>query len=100
MLRILRYLLLALVTLVVIAVAGAGWYTTTDSFRAWLRTELAARLNAGWRGELGLGRIDGSIFGDLTLHDVVLRHGAKTVIAAPQVGLSYSLMPLLHGQFE
>ncbi|MEA2625141.1 MAG: translocation and assembly module TamB [Candidatus Binatota bacterium] len=100
MLRILRYLLLGLVIVVVITVAGAGWYTTTDSFRAWLRTELVARLNAGWRGELALGRIDGSIFGDLALHDVVLRHAGKTVIAAPEVRLSYSLMPFLQGRVE
>jgi autotransporter translocation and assembly factor TamB len=99
-LRALRWAGIALVVILVVAVSSALVVVRTDRFRVWLRDQLVTQLNAGWEGELAVGRLEGSIFGDLALRDIRLRHQDVDVLVVPRVGLGYALWPLLEMRVE
>ncbi|MGH7803678.1 MAG: hypothetical protein ACREQJ_04975, partial [Candidatus Binatia bacterium] len=98
--RVLRWLGISLAAIVVVVVGSALVVVRTDRFRAWLRDQVVVQLNAGWKGELAVGRLEGSIFGDLLLHDVRLRYENVDVLVVPEVALGYELLPILSGRVE
>ena len=77
-----------------------GVYSNTDAFRQMVREQLLAAINDEIRGSVTLQRIEGSLWGNVTLHDVRLRYQDVDIARIPQLNLSYALLPLLRGQLQ
>src|SRR2546425_2181229 len=96
--RFLRYLaraLLALIVLVAIAVAAGTIYMRTESFGRLLRDQVNRLGAISFRGQLVIGQIDTSIWGDLTIHDLRIQYRGAGVVLIPRLRVSYSLIPSL-----
>jgi translocation and assembly module TamB len=91
---------LALGLLAVALLAGLYAFTFTDTFRELAREQALTLLRGSFRGEVGVERIDGSVWGDLRLEVVSLRYGGIEVVRIPEVTLRYSVLPLLRGHLE
>jgi translocation and assembly module TamB len=92
---------LATVGLLVLTVLGALYaYTFTDHFREFARREVLELLRGSFRGELAMERLEGSVWGDMRLVGVSLRHGSVDVLYVPAIKLRYALLPLLHGELR
>jgi autotransporter translocation and assembly factor TamB len=88
---------LALLGLLLIVLVGVGLFTQTERFRGLLRDQLVSALHASSHAEVSLGRIEGSIWGNITLHDVVLRYQDTEMLRVPRLTASYALASLLRG---
>ena len=91
--------LIASVVLLVVAM-GLVLYSRTAGFRDLLREKALAALNENVRGQIGLGRVQGSIWANLVLSDLTLRYQGEVVLAVPRITASYRLLPLLRGRIE
>ena len=100
MLRYLRWIALGVGLVVVLLAVGLGVYSNTDAFRRLVREQLIASINSSIRGAVTLERIEGSIWGDITLHDVRLRYEESDIVRVPRLKLSYALLPLLRGHLQ
>ena len=86
---------LGAVAVVVIAVVAAIVAVHTDWGREILRARVEHQLRTTFIGGASLGRIEGSPFGELTLHDVVIhgpdrRPALRDVWAAPTEGWNWA----------
>jgi uncharacterized protein involved in outer membrane biogenesis len=78
----------------VVTVAGVI-YVRTDSFGHLLKGQVNNLLATSFRGEVTLSKIDTSIGGALTIHELSIRYEGATIVRIPQIQLGYSLIPLL-----
>ncbi|MFH0351875.1 MAG: AsmA family protein, partial [Chromatiales bacterium] len=83
-----------------LVVVGLVLYSRTAEFRDLLREKVLAALNENVRGQIGLGRVQGSILANLVLSDLTLRYQGEVVLAVPRITASYRLLPLLRGRVE
>ncbi|MGH8514176.1 MAG: hypothetical protein ACREV8_09605, partial [Gammaproteobacteria bacterium] len=83
-----------------LVIVGLVLYSRTEGFRDRLRDEVVAALNESVRGQIGLGRVQGSIWSNLVLSDLSVRYRGKVLLAAPHISVSYRLLPLLRGRVE
>ena len=83
--RALRWIFAAAGLLVLVALVGLGIYTHTDAFRETLRQNVVAQVNAAVPGEIAIERIEGSIWGDLTLINLQLYHEGNELLAVPRL---------------
>ncbi len=60
---------------------GAAGVVQTGWFKNWLRQQAVTRVSRAIEGELSIGRLSGSLVGDVTLNDVVLRQADGRPIA-------------------
>ncbi len=98
--KVLSYLgwtALALIGLLLIVLVGVGLFIQTERFRVLLRDQLVSALHASSRAEVSLGRIEGSIWGNVILHDVVFRYQDSEMLRVPKLTASYALASLLQG---
>ncbi|MCE7796597.1 translocation/assembly module TamB domain-containing protein [Sphingobium sufflavum] len=80
--------LLGLITLVIAALAGALWWIDTDSGHRFLASRIdAMRPASGLR--IGVGRIEGSIYKRLVLHDLALGDPQGQVAFVPVAYLDW-----------
>lgn len=93
-------ILLALTFLLVLLAVGLAIFSNTETFRRMVREQVIAAINGSMRGKITLDRIEGSIWGDVVLHDVRLHYRSDDIARIPQLRLSYSLWPLLEGQLQ
>src|SRR6186997_429 len=91
----LRRIVLALGLLLLLLAIGLGIYSNTEAFRQMVREQVVAAINSSIRGSITLERIEGSIWGNVTLHQVRLRYQNAEIVHIPQLELSYALLPLL-----
>jgi translocation and assembly module TamB len=91
---------LALGLLAMALLSGLYAFTFTDTFRELAREHALGLLRGSFRGELGVERIEGSVWGDLRLEIASLRYGGIEIVRIPEVTLRYSLLPLLRGRLE
>lgn len=94
----LRWVVLTLGVLFLILVVGVVLFARTERFRALLRDQLVNTLNTSIRGDVNLGRIEGSIWNTLTLHDLAVTYQGTEVLRAPRLTISYALLSLLEGR--
>ncbi len=97
--RSLRWIGLGVGLLLFLLAIVLGVYANTEHFRRLVREQLVTAINRSIQGSISLDRIQGSIWGSLTLHDVRLRYHDADVVQVPQLKLRYALLPLLWGQF-
>jgi autotransporter translocation and assembly factor TamB len=81
-------------------IIAAAIYTNTEGFRRMVRDQVLEAINSGMRGSVTLDRIEGPLWGDLTIHDIRLRYQDSDILAIPRVRLAVSLLPLLFGQIQ
>lgn len=94
--RIVLRVLLVAVALVVLAVGTAIAALHTAWGREQVRAEVEAILDDSFVGEVSIGRLEGSIFGVVTLRDVVIRDAAgDPAITAASMRVDLALLPLL-----
>src|SRR5688572_27735122 len=87
--------LAALVTLVVIAVAAALIVLHTDWGREQGRRQIEAALAGSVNGTVKVGRLEGSVLGEVILHDVVIEDvDGRPVIQLDTVRAELGLLDL------
>ncbi len=96
----LRRIVLALGLLLLLLAIGLGIYSNTEAFRQMVREQVVAAINSSIRGSITLERIEGSIWGNVTLHQVRLRYQNAEIVHIPQLELSYALLPLFRGRLQ
>ena len=99
-LRVFRWVAMTFVFLLVLGVTGLVFYTHTDGFREAVRQKLLALINDSVRGKVSAARLDGSVWGSLTLIDVRLSDNGSEIIRVPRVKVIYSLPSLLLGRIQ
>ena len=98
--RFCRWLRLGLLSLLVLGVAGLAFYTHTDGFRDFVRQKLVAAINDSVRGKFSVARLDGSVWGSLTLIDVRLVDKESEIARIPRLKVNYALLPLVWGRIQ
>jgi translocation and assembly module TamB len=99
-LRLLRWVTLGFLFLLVLGVAGLVFYTHTDAFREFARQKLLALANDSIRGKISIAKLEGSVWGSLTLNDVGLSDNGAEIVRIPRLRMDYSLVPLLWGRVQ
>lgn len=94
LLRALRWLLVGGLLLLVAAAAA----TQTAAFRDFLRDRIVAAVNAGVRGEIAIGAIEGTLLTHLTLRDLEVRDDGEVIVAVPRLSLELAPAALLAGR--
>lgn len=97
---ILRRITLLLVVLLLVGVMAVAVFVRTERFRALVRDQLVTTLNGTLRGEVALGRIEGSIWNTLTLYDLVVTYHDIEVLRIPRLTARYTLFSLLQGRLH
>ena len=100
LLAILYRIALSLGVLLLVLIIAAAIITHTDRFREFVRDKLVTAINDTIVGSVSLGRIDGSIWGNVILRDVVVRHEGAEILEVPELTISYSLFPLIWGRLH
>ena len=98
--RFCRWLRLGLLVLLVLGVAGLAFYTHTDGFREFVRQRLVTAINDSIRGKISVARLDGSVWGSLTLVDVRLVDSEGEIARIPRLKVNYALLPLVWGRIH
>jgi len=98
--RIIKWSVLGLGLLFLLVVIGLVVYTRTENFVLWAREKAVAAANESIRGTISVERLEGSVWHQLTLHNVELRYEGTELVQVPRVELSYSLLPLIWGRFQ
>ncbi|HEX2260539.1 MAG TPA: hypothetical protein VHJ56_02840, partial [Candidatus Binatia bacterium] len=98
--RVCRWLRLALLVLLLLGVAGLAFYTHTDGFREFVRQKLVTAINDSIRGKISVTRLDGSVWGSLTLIDVRLVDNEGEIARIPRLKVNYALLPLVWGRIH
>src|SRR6266508_1021393 len=98
--RVIKWSVLGLGLVFVFVVVGLAIYTRTESFAQWAREQAIAAANGSIRGTISLERLEGSVWHQLTLHNVELRYEGTELVQVPRLELSYSLLPLIWGRFQ
>ncbi len=97
---IVRRLLLLIIALVLILVVGVSLFVRTERFRTLLRDQVVTLLNDTLKGDVTLGRVEGSLWNTLTLHDLVVTYEQTEVLRIPLLTAGYNLRTLLRGHIQ
>jgi uncharacterized protein involved in outer membrane biogenesis len=98
--RFCRYLTLGVALMLGLGAAGLVFYTHTDGFREFVRQKLLAVINDSMRGKISVARLDGSVWGSLTLLDVRLVDNEIEIARIPRLKVNYALLPLIWGRIQ
>ncbi|HUH02999.1 MAG TPA: hypothetical protein VML75_13470, partial [Kofleriaceae bacterium] len=84
-----------------VAIVVAVGVLHTDWGREQVRLEIEQALDERLAGELSIGRVEGSVLGDLVLRDISVRNRAGQVVATlDSLRVDFKLLPLLSQRFE
>jgi len=86
--------------LLLLAVIGVTIYTRTERFTRWVRDEAVSAANGLIQGSISVGRLEGSIWRHLVLHNVGLRYQDNEILTVPRLEVSFSLLPLIWGELR
>ena len=95
--RVLKRIALGLVLLVALAVAGVLVFIHTDYGREVIRGRVEAQLQKSFRGRATIGKLEGSVLGEVVLRDVAIDDAeGRPAVRIKAVRLRLALLPLLH----
>ena len=100
LLTIFRRIAVGLGFFLLILIIAVAIITHTDRFHEFLRERLVMTVNDSIVGSVSLGRLEGSIWGNVVLHDLVVRHEGAEILEVPRLTISYSLIPLIWGRLH
>ncbi len=89
--NIFLYFCLGVFILIVIALG----ITQTSMFRKYAKNTAVEQVNSALNGKLSIGRLDGSIFTSIILHDVTLTQSQDTMLHASKIEVRTSPLQLL-----
>ena len=98
--RVIKWFFVGSAVLLLLVVAAVVIYTRSEHFTRWLREEAVAVVNNMIRGSISVERLEGSVWRDVTLHNVALSYENVEVLAIPRVAISFSLWRLLWGELQ
>jgi autotransporter translocation and assembly factor TamB len=98
--RIVKWLLLGGSLLLALAAVTLVIYTRSEHFTGWLRQEGVAVVNNMIRGSIKVERLEGSVWRDVTLHNVALSYENAEILTIPRVEIVFSLWRLLWGELQ
>jgi len=88
------------VTILVGIILLVGVFTQTPLFRTWLKDFAVSEVNDILNAELTIGNIDGNIFSNLDIHNLLLSDKDDTLLAISELHLSYNLLALLNDKIN
>ncbi len=92
--RVLRYLAVAVLSLVVLLGAGVA-VTQTSWFKNWLRQKAVSQAAQYLNGELHIASLRGNLFTGVELAGVSLRHEGQTAVAMDRLAVQYSPLTMM-----
>ncbi len=95
-----RWLRLTLLVLLALGIAGLAFYTHTDGFREFVRQRLVTAINDSMHGKVSVAKLEGSVWGSLTLIDVRLIDNEAEIARIPRLKVNYALLPLVWGRIH
>src|SRR5918996_3438727 len=98
LLSALRWLGWGLLFVLVLGITVLAVYTHTERFREFARHKLVEAINDSIRGKVSVAKLEGSIWGDLTVIDLRVSDVQSEILRIPRGRINYSLLPLLWGQ--
>jgi len=98
--RVIQWFALGFALLLSLVIVGLAIYVRTENFARWARDQAIAAINDSIRGTIAVERLEGSLWGNLTLHNVVLRHKGNEIVAIPRLEAAVSLWPLIWGRVQ
>jgi autotransporter translocation and assembly factor TamB len=97
--RVARWI--ATVLLVCLALIAAGVVVaTTPWFKNQVRELVVSRVGALIDGEIDVGALTGSLFGHVTLHDVVVRQAGEQTVRIGALTARYDILQIALGRFS
>jgi translocation and assembly module TamB len=100
LLSALRWVGWGLLFVLVLGITVLAVYTHTERFREFARQKLVEAINDSIRGKVSVARLEGSIWGDLTVIDLRVSDVQSEILRIPRGRINYSLLPLLWGQVQ
>jgi len=98
--RFTKWFALGLGLLLSLLIIAAAIYVRTENFTRWAREQAVAAINEAIRGNIAVERLEGSLWGDLILHNAVLRYEGDEIVAIPRLRVVFSLWPLIWGRVQ
>ena len=98
--RFIKWSAIGLGLTLLLALVALALYVRTDSFSHWVREQAVAAINESIRGTVAIERFEGTLWGDLTLDHVVLRHEGEEILAIPRLKVAFDLWPLIWGRVQ
>jgi autotransporter translocation and assembly factor TamB len=98
--KIIKRIAMGLVALIVIALIAAVVVTNTNWFRDLARNKVNAILAGTFKGQLAIGRIQGSIWSDLTLDDITLIYHGDRIAHIERLRVGYGILSILHDTID
>jgi autotransporter translocation and assembly factor TamB len=98
--RLIRWVIRGFMLLFVLGVAALVWYTHTDGFREFARQKLLALANESIHGKISIAKLEGSVWGNVILIDVIVADDSAEIVRIPRLRLDYSLVPLFWGRIQ
>jgi translocation and assembly module TamB len=78
----------------------AGLITQTSIFRSYLKDFTAEELNKLLEGKISIGKLDGNLFRNLEIIDLVLTFETDTLLVLPKLDVSYDLLSLIDDEIH
>ncbi|MBF6567644.1 MAG: translocation/assembly module TamB [Candidatus Binataceae bacterium] len=99
-LKLLKWLTIAGIAIVAAVAIGIAIFTGTATFRNLLKTRVNVYIAQTYQGQLSVGKIEGSIWGNLILRDVRLQYRGSEAAFIPVLRAGYGLLPIFGGELD
>src|ERR1700733_13704578 len=98
--KIVKWIAVSLSALIVFMIIAAVIVTDTNWFRDIARTKVNAILAGTFKGQLSIGRIEGSIWRELTLDDITLIYNGERIAHIERLRVAYGILSILHDTID
>src|SRR5271166_3315267 len=98
--KIIKRVAMGLGALIAIATIAVAVVTNTNWFRDLTRNKVNAILTGTFKGQLAIGRIEGSIWSNLTLDDITLTYHGDRIAHIERLRVAYGILSILHDTID
>jgi translocation and assembly module TamB len=78
----------------------AGLFTQTGLFKSYVKDFVVDELNNLLEGQVSIGEINGTLFTNLEIHNLVLSQANDTLLNVPEINLSYNPFALFNDEIR